>query len=301
MWDIIHRYHALDLSFNSGTSPAEIEMLEESLGCTLPTSLREVYQDHNGTGPWGDAVLWRLLSIAEARALHQKVPHIAWPDDVNWVRRDGRAFWTDDDSGSYAGVWVTGPLRERIFLWDDDPHLTPAYRSVSSFLRAIVEYAESDATEKQWRLMEPEYAQNKGATPAEAASDAAARDVLEELVATSSGEDRTFYARALLALTPFEQTAALLRFLHDEDDAVQRTCLTLLGYRRFEEAIPELIDMALHDDKYYAASSAMLALGLMNTPASREALLHIDRELQFTEHHYIAQLLDGAGRNESWG
>jgi hypothetical protein len=104
-----------------------------------------------------------------------------------------------------------------------------------------------------------------------------------------------------LALTPFEQTTALLRFLHDEDDAVQRTCLTLLGYRRFEEAIPTLIDMALHDDKYYAAGPAMLSLGLMNTPASREALLHIDRELQFTEHHYIAQLLDGAGRNEPWG
>src|SRR5690349_5121296 len=94
--------------------------------------LSALYRDHNGMGTSAKSAAMRLMSLDEALDFYRAVRSFGW----NGLGL--RAFWTDDNS-NYAGLYVAGPLLDKVcFVDHEDYDISPVYRSLTSFLATLL-------------------------------------------------------------------------------------------------------------------------------------------------------------------
>jgi hypothetical protein len=255
-----------------------IAELESALGATLPSELRTLYEKGDGEKDlWPDKRPMRLLPSAEALADYRELSRSA---DL----RGSCPFWVSDN-GDRAIVFLSGPLRGRVGLWDSAsgyPSEPVAYRSAASFVASLNEAAREGL---DWYEMPTDYLVStsyyshgagvcKPATAEEIESDREAfRAMMEAHESGEFGEgDELFYAVNAIALAPPDGTGSLVRFLDSEDMYVQEPACTALGHRRYEPAIPRLAALA-REPGGNGQTAAVTALGKIGTSAARDAIL----------------------------
>src|ERR1700691_6088764 len=87
---------------------------------SLPEEIRALYSDHDGHSP--GPVPFRLLPVEEARSVTTTLRKQS-------LTVEQAIFWSDDH-GSYAGLYLAGMLKGKIFILDQEkPEHTPVYRT----------------------------------------------------------------------------------------------------------------------------------------------------------------------------
>jgi SMI1 / KNR4 family (SUKH-1) len=270
MNDLIRRLRAFGIECNPPASAKHIKALEADLNAPLPAELRALYCDHNGMADARGTLPFRLLSLDEVRQERETLD--LFLETFEWSDRGLVLFFTNDNS-DYAGVYLSGPMAGRVAVV---PHegvdVAPRYRSVQSFLQALLAAAEGG--EDDLRDLVFEYTPEATFSPEERRQDRDAAQALWPLYQAARKEDRATgdLVACILALTPPEQTDSLLALLDDADrESVSRT-MRLLGQRRWEAAVPHLARHTELDRQYFCCSNAINALGEIATPACKEAL-----------------------------
>jgi hypothetical protein len=290
--EAIQRLDAAGLRFHPPASDEDIQAMAEELSCILLPEIVTLYQQVDGMlrranedyaalteggGSVGD--LYRLMSTAEVREMH---PSLVPPYGFDAFGR--RCFWADDQS-NYAALYVEGPLAGRVCLLNHeelDP--APVYRSVASFLTAVANAGKRGFFADGTDYPTPPSADYPALGPADAteAEKSDDQDAIRSLVPLSEtaveDDERILYAFSIMALTPYESTADLLRFSEDEDFYIQERACDLLGLRRWESAIPTLEEVALHGVSN-GKIAAIRALGRIGTGTALRALVRVHEML----------------------
>ncbi len=230
---------------------------------------------------------FRLMPIAEAIDFHR----IAQCE--GWTESGVRVFWSDDNS-NYAGFYVTGPLRGRLCYIDhEETDLSPVYRSLRSFLEAMLAAMDEGC---DWPDLPTDYpAYRPTAKPEEAQHDWAAAQALRPLLEGAEDDrERQYAAFCIMALAPFEQTEALLGFLWDDDMWVQERCCAILGRRKYDPAVPQLAEVAIRGG-HNGRGAAIKALGAIASEASLAQLLQLIGKLPPGYAGYLGRALQGCG------
>jgi len=293
MNDIISRLRAYDLGFNSPASATEIEEVATAIECNLPSDLRALYLDHNG---FENAFPppWRFMSISEVVEMYRCFS--------NWAGYGLRFFWTDDNS-NYAGVYVSGPLAERVCIEIHDDHdLSPRFRSIRSFLEAVL-VASSEERSLEESDFEYPIAGPKG-NPGQLEDDWRAVQALRGLLDDSDDEQKRDYAKSMMALTPQEHTDQIVPFLDEDDMWIPATAARILGARKYEPAIPKLTEVGL-TGRMNGYQTAIIALGNIGTKACLKALIRINDAKVCGHDYFLAGALEECGcqtreQGEGW-
>jgi hypothetical protein len=226
------------------------------------------------------------MTTAEVREMH---PHL---EEYGFDFFGRCCFWTDDQS-NYAALYVVGPLAGRVCVLDHDgPDPTPAYRSVASFLHALaaagIRGFSSDRTPfSDYPALGPVGA-------ADSREDAEATWALWPLLeAAVRDSEREQYAYAIIVLTPYEQTNALLPFTEDEDFYIVEKACDVLGLRRWEPAVNRLAEVALRGISN-GRVAAIRALGRIGTGEALGELVRVHEALPAREANGWLWLFKGA-------
>jgi hypothetical protein len=235
-----------------------ITNIEQHLGVPLLSDLCALYErahddrdwDEDERGPFysSQGLPMRLMSSAEVIRLFD-----SFRGRINLYGSAG--FW-QGRNGTYAFAFVTGPLQGRVYFWDYDGRNTSiAFRSIPSFYEALEEAGEQQI---DWYQMPTDYfiqsqyyyhgaAVCRPASPDDIAADLVAR---EELLREYTPEnvqtefDEHHYAFNIMALTPPERTADVMRFLRSSDMWVRAYACEILGNRQYEPAVEQLAEAA---------------------------------------------------------
>lgn len=298
MKDIVRQFRAHDLHFNPAATATELKALADTIECKLPSEIRALYLDHNGS-QWGTP--WRLMSIEEVVKMHRLFS--------DWAAYGLRFFWNDNNS-NYAGVYVSGPLAQRVCVEIHDSHdLSPRFRSIRSFLEAVLaaspqkrasedEDDDEDEEEGEMRSLEEsdfDYPMvgPKG-NPEQLEDDWRAVQALQSLFASSRDDQRRDYAKYMMALTPPQHTAAIVSFLDEDDMWTPERAANILGARKFEPAIAKLEEVALKG-KMNGYQMSIVALGKIGTKACLEALIRINDAKICGHGYFLAEALESCG------
>ncbi len=268
----LRRLRSLDLEFHPPASPRALQGFGRKLSCEVPEDVRVLYEDHDGAEDGRGVVPFRMLSIAEAVDFHRATGSFAAETGLSL-----RAFWTDDNS-NYVAVHVDGPLLGRVSLLDHDSggDVSPAYRSVRSFLEALLDAAEAGEDAE----MLTDHPVDRGvstvgvraSTAAERRADReVARTLAKGLSEIADDDARRVRAFNVMALTPPDEARSLLAFLDDGDMWIAERACFLLGFWKHEPAIARLAEIA-RTGAGNPKGAAIRALGSIGSAASREAL-----------------------------
>jgi len=246
----------------------ELAALEAELGSGLPSALHEAYAaPAPGFGPL------RLLRVDEVRDTYAALQDFGLPDSIV-------PFWTDDQS-NYAALYVRGPLASRVcFVDHDEIDLVPAYVSVESFSRAAAAAAGPDT---DWSEMPRDYPR-LSPSPLDAEESALASS-LRTAAVDSDDDTRAYLLHCAMVLTPANESDTLRADLCDRDMWVQERACTLLGQRRVERAIEDLVRVA-REGMHNGRLAAIRALGDIGTETCRQRLEELEQILPtgFTIH-----------------
>lgn len=242
-----------------------LKSLEADLKARFPSELWDLYETiqdpaKSESGPF------RLMPIEEVKDLREAMYGFNW--------RDSCAFWTDDNS-NYAGIYLDGPLRGRIyFLSHDEPDFSPVYRSLSSFLKTI---REAKSREKDWYEMPTDYftptdyylhqdGKPLPATEIERKSDLEAMTTLRlqfDQTSLLDDDERRFVCFCIMDLTPLDDLKYVLEFLSDKDMWTQERAALILGVHKYSPAIDRLAEIAINGsgNGVYAAINALGRIG----------------------------------------
>jgi hypothetical protein len=279
MDEIIKRLNSFRKTAPKGAAKSELAALEKHLGVTLPNELATLYSDHNGEGDRGE-LPWRLLSTTESAQINRDL------SAEKILSPEIRLFWSDDE-GNFAGIYFEGPLAGSICFFDhEERDFAPRFKSLTSFLQAIIAAAEQSQT---WREMPSNISSEKTDSQS---------DPLQQLRNKFSSETnarkRRQLAFDLLAIIPAENSADIIPYLDDPDLHVQERAAETLGRHRHEPAIPLLIQLAQRETTkvHNARIGALLALGRIKTPRSLDALLSLSAAIPHAFHPYIFKALE---------
>jgi hypothetical protein len=195
--------------------------------------------------------------------------------------------WTDDNS-NYCGILTDGPLSGWLTVFDhEEPMLTPAFRSIGSFMeRVLVSVADDDGGEQMAQspaLDIPSIAREVPESIPHAGNfdtDKALAASFRRLYVNEQNNDlRRLYAFCSICLTPFENTAEVLPFLADNDMWTPEAAVRLLEVRRFPEGVPELEKLA-REGGPNGDSAAMRQLVRVSTDQSRHAIARLKATLK---------------------
>jgi hypothetical protein len=271
--------------FNPPAMTNDLVKLQESLGVP-PEDVRLLYQDHDGSDHLprvdGASLAARLMPIAEviktrdameayANAL-PKVGEIAW-------------LWTDDNS-NYCGVYTDGMLRGWLCVLDhEEPMLTPAFRSIASFMSrlladAITEEGERGASDlPQLRREIPRTSDDSSHLQQDRELALKFRQRYSE---ETDDDLRRLFAFCSICLTLVEDTKDVIVFLRDKDMWTPEAAVRLLEIRRWLGEVEQLEELAL-EGKPNGDGAAMRLLARMNTKLSRQAVARLKHALQGTK------------------
>src|SRR5262245_32731200 len=254
MNDLIRRLRAFEIECNPPASPKQLKALETEFNAPLPNDLRALYRDHNGMADARGTLPLRLLSLDEVRSERETLG--LFLETFEWSDRGLVLFFSNDNS-DYAGVYLSGPMAGRVAIV---PHegvdVAPRYRSVRSFLQALLTAAEGG--QDDLRDLVFEYTPVAGFSPEERRQDWETAQALWRLYEAARKQNQATgdLVACLLALTPPEQTDSLLPLLDDADrESVSRT-MRLLGQRRWEAAVPRLARFTELDMQFHGSTEA---------------------------------------------
>jgi len=217
-----------------------------------------------------------LMPIAEVIKTNNAMRAIEFPKvgAVVWL-------WTDDNS-NYSGLYTDGSLRGWICVLDhEEPMLTPAYRSVESFLSRLAAVALSEEERRACDI--PSLSREIPAIISDSVNlenDRKLCSQFREQYEEEADDDlRRRFAFCSICLTPVEDTREVLPFLDDQDMWTPEAAVRLLSVRRWREAVEPLEKLA-RDGKPNGDGAAMCLLAQMNTDQSRQAIARLKQTLQ---------------------
>lgn len=283
------------------SKPAFSELVEfRRLIGALPVDVLSLYQDHDGSPALprrGDAFLpVRLLPMREAldvqRWLAERTARLADVGRIVWL-------WTDDNS-NYAGIYTTGMLEGWLVkLNHDEPVLTPAYRSVASFLKHVLESAPGKRPDDDAAfdlVMVPRdipcVDDNQRFVDADRAH---ARAFAEMHSQQSDADMRRLYAQCAICLTPVADTGTIVPFLREDDMWTPELAIQLFELRRFGGALDE-VDRLAREGGPNGDSAAMRLLVRLRSDQTRAIISRLQRELSGQKLDTLRQWVDWAGR-----
>ena len=286
--------------FNGPATTVDVARLEEAVG-PLPADVLEIYRDHDGSpsgSPDGDRLPWpaRLLPVQEAIATNRelaqalanepKVGAIAW-------------LWTDDNS-NYVGVHTAGELAGWLVkLNHDEAALTPAYRSVRSFLRIMIDAArgtdggEGDAYDV---VSIPRELPATSDDPSHVDGDRRLAESFHRRYLAEGNRDwRRFYATCAVCLTPVADTERVLPMLAEDDMWLPESAVRLLELRRYAGGIDELERLA-REGRHNGQLAALRHLVGLDTDDARGAIARLERSLTGTPLEHLRGTLQSRHR-----
>ncbi|HWB08560.1 MAG TPA: hypothetical protein VG826_05025 [Pirellulales bacterium] len=284
--DLLRVISQLRSKFGGFNLPASDEALAElraSVGF-VPDDVLSLYRDHDGLRDLpesnGIRLAARLMPIAEVIEIQRAMQGIAFPTvgEVLWL-------WTDDNS-NYCGIYIDGLLSGWLCVLDhEEPMLTPAFRSVASFVRQLwSETAREDGKHGACdipRLLReiPQTA----ADPKNREKDWELSRLFLQRYRGSDDEDlRRLFAFCSICLTPLEDTERAKLFFTDPDTWTPEAAVRLLELRHWRGAVDELETLA-REGTPNGDSAAMRLLVRMSTNQSRRAISRLKQTLEGTK------------------
>jgi hypothetical protein len=283
--------------FNGRAADSELWRLQDAVGL-LPDDLLALYRDHDGSASIpsrGEARLpARLMPIddviemqpalAEALAQATTIGRVAW-------------LWTDDNS-NVAGVFTSGPLENWLVKLDhEEPMLTPAWRTVGSFLERVLDSAPGTASPDHQAIDIPSIPRDVPALeddPDHVARDRAIARSMTELYEKTNAEDdedlRRLYASCAMCLTPVRDVDALRVFLRDDDMWTPETAVRLLEFRNYRGPV-DAIERLARDGCANGDSAAMRLLVRMQTPDADAAIERLKAILPVSKREQLDEWL----------
>ena len=249
MQDIIARLRQWKVDYRPPATTAQLGALLEVARHPLPEELLQIYADHDGSDDRfakdGTYLPVRLMPAEEA-ALHTTEAREMLAD-YEHVASAGEfiALWTDDN-GNYVGAYVNGPLRGWLFVLDhDQPDLSPAYRSVRSFLTHLIDSMRPDRRRPPCDACTiPEELPVTEDAEEHLDDDWALCEYFIAAMATDTEEKvRQLNAFTGLRLLPVSGTGRCVAFLSDPDEWIARRAVELIEKRKYEATIPQLGDL----------------------------------------------------------
>lgn len=267
--------------FNPPASQEALARLQASLG-HLPEGVRALYLDHDGSDDFPEAngirLAARLMTIAEviqtrhAMAAHAnrlcKLPEIAW-------------LWTDDQS-NYCGIYTDGPLSGWLFVLNhEEPEVTPAFRSIASFLSRLLAAA-TDAGDNGTNDLPslPREIPETVPDPPNLEGDRELALLFRKRYKEEADEGmRRLYAFCAICLTPVDDTGEVMSFCEDPDMWIPEAAVRLLELRRWRDGVEQLERLA-REGKPNGDAAALRLLVRMNTNQSQQAIDRLKQTLQ---------------------
>lgn len=266
---------------------ADVQSLETELGAQLPAPLRGLYgQRHDGQS--ASLACMSLMPPRDVIVIHRELS----------ARMDmhGTCLFFSDGDADHAGVYVGGPLRGKAhFFFHEEPDLSPRYRSVDSFVMTM------RRSGRDWSEMDTDYPAIQPPSSEESRAD---RELAGQMQASFEKEtdplERVHYAYCAMVLTPPEDTASLVPYLRDDDMWIQARACAILGMRKYEPAVDELAEVALHGG-HNGSMAALRALGCIRTRRAMQHLHACRRELSPRVQTYVDWAIQGDHGNRFGG
>ena len=268
----------------------------------LPAGVAMLYRNHDGAPalPRRDDTFLpaRLMPLEEAVHLNTHLPDVYRTDprlgDVVWL-------WADDSS-NYAGVYLSEPLRGFVSkLAHDEPVLTPAWRSVTNFLSALIESARNAEADGHAAMdiptLPPDLPVVQDGEHVEA-DRMLARELHSLYAAEQDADHRRRYAQCAMALTPVCDSDSVLPFLLDPDMWTPESAIRLFELRNYRGSTDELERLA-RGGSPNGDSAAMRLLVRMRTPEADAALSRLCGTLRGDKRKRLDVWLRGRDRLQS--
>jgi len=242
------------------------------MGSKLPETVVLLYADHDGQSE-ADGFPMRLMGATEAKEAHKFFV------GGGYTCEQAALFWTDDQS-NYAGAFLAYPMSDRVFFLNhDEPDTSPRFRSIESFLVALLAGARSSA---DWFDLPTEYPRTRSG-PIQETDDLLATHLLDGLDTRPEQEKAQVSMYALNVLSP-NRLDLVLPFLRSEDMWVQERACQILGAWNCTAAVDELVRVA-HGGMHNGKVAAVLALKRIGTIDAVRA---------------VAQLKSSMGKGYEW-
>jgi hypothetical protein len=260
--------------FGGFSLPASEEALAElrALIDFVPEDVVAIYRDHDGSPDLpesnGIRLAARLMPIAEVIEMQRAMKEIAFPKvgEVLWL-------WTDDNS-NYCGIYTDGLLRGWLCVLDhEEPMLTPAFRSIASFISQLLcETGREDGCDIP-RL--PREIPQTAVDPENRESDRELSSLfLQRYRETDDDDLRRLFAFCSICLTPVEDTEKVTLYFADPDMWTPEAAVRLLELRHWRGAVDKLETLA-REGKVNGDTAAMRMLVRMSTNQSRQAIARL--------------------------
>jgi hypothetical protein len=190
-------------------------------------------------------------------------------------------LWTDDNS-NYCGIYTDGPLRGWLCILDhEEPMLTPAFRSIASFITRL--FTEVRQKDRGGAYDLPSVPRDVPETVPHVEDDELDQKLAlyfrEQHRNESDEAMRRLYAFCSICLTPFEHTSEVIPFLEDQDMWVPEAAVRLLEIRQWDAGTEQLEKLA-REGRPNGDYAAMRLLARMKTDDSQQAIARLNRYLQ---------------------
>lgn len=279
--EIIQAIRAEFTDLNPPAGAEDLSELERLFG-GLPEQVLMLYRDHNGSNGIphlnGRRLAARLMPIREVlkiqtamAALSDRLPTVA---PVMWL-------WADDNS-NYCGVFTEGTLSGSLCAFNhDEPMLTPAFRSITSFMsRLLIEVrslsqsgvCDIPSVPREIPELEPNEVNRRHDMEL-------AQHFRDQYVNESSEGLRRLYAFCSVCLTPFKDTDNVTLFLEDRDMWIPEAAVHLLELRQWKGST-ELLEKLAQEGRPNGDAAAIRLLARMDTSDSRQAIERLRQTLR---------------------
>ena len=269
--------------WNGPASNEAMDRLQELAVGSLPQDLIGLYRHHDGAPQLqlsGTRMLpARLMPIDEVEKSEKK--------SRQWLKTFpalGNVLWLwNDDNSNLVGLYTTGPARGWLTKLDhENPELTPAWRSVDSFLQRLLNSTPHSEDDENAAYDIPNVPREM---PVDV-DDPQTIDADRRLAQTFGGQYRAeqnpdmkrLLASSAMCLTPVADTAAAIEYLADPDMWTPEQAVRLLEIRGYDGAVNELETLA-RNGSMNGNSASMRMLVRMNTDESRRAIDRLRKDL----------------------
>ncbi len=255
-----------DGEYFPGATNEEIAQIESLYECELHPVIRDSLKFANGCNLHSWQSCFRLMTTVEILEFHS-----FWKQ-LGGVLTKWKLifFWTNDNS-DYAGVFCDGPLSGTVLLLQHEMAVwAPQFLGMCEFLDKVKDESVEDVWKNWGSTTFPLFVQNV------AESDAAMLDlyVAECLKLAEEETDmdmrRQFHETAIYLVHP-DRVETMLRFLDFDDIWIPQIAAELIGKRRLEIAIPNLVQLMLRG-KPNGDTAAIEALQEIGTARACDAL-----------------------------
>lgn len=283
--DLLHRMRTEYDGCAPPATEAEFELLAAHFGLP-PPDVVTCYREFNGSTVFPMRGSRRLpvglIPISEAIGykLDSDVPQLG---NILWLFKDSQSNLV----GIYLDGICAGWLTKYVF---DEPMLTPAYRSIQSFLTQLFRHAgELDLVPIVTDV--PVASDDSGLAERDRETALQLRDASK----TAADErQQQLLALASIALTPASDSDALLEFVAIPNMYVQEAAIRVLMNRKYQGGVAEL-SRVIENGGNNGALAACTMLARMGTPEAESAIeslhktLNADRLIMLAEAEHAAK------------